>query len=94
MKVQTWGKCASVQRVDVKITGPGLITLQPPLRLAPPQSPALKLHKRRLQPQWLARGQEAMVVPQVLGVLVCPTRKPILQPSPAQQHWELLPKPP
>ena len=31
-----------------------------------------------------------MVVPQVLGVLVCPTRKPILQPSPAQQHWELL----
>ncbi|XP_010849419.1 PREDICTED: probable palmitoyltransferase ZDHHC1 [Bison bison bison] len=53
--------------------------------LAPPQSPALKLHKQRLQPQWLARGQEAMVVPQVLGVLVCPTRSSI---SSSESVWQ------
>lgn len=34
-------------------------------------------------PKWMARDQEATVVPQALGVLLCPTRGPLF-PSPAQ----------
>lgn len=59
-------------------------TLQPLPRLAP-QSPALPTRHRLggNSPQWVARGQEAIAVPQALGVLVRPTQRPWF-PSPAQ----------